>query len=97
MPSATMPYPKKQVTVFGHNMAYVEAGQGDPIVFLHGNRTSSYLWRYVIPHLEKRLPTFPAAHSLSHGFRAVSRAARLCRDGADLCPRGVAAAGTRLG
>jgi haloalkane dehalogenase len=54
-----MPYPKKQVTVFGHNMAYVEAGQGDPIVFLHGNPTSSYLWRYVIPHLEMRLPTVP--------------------------------------
>ena len=33
-------------------MAYVEAGAGDPIVFLHGNPTSSYLWRNVIPHLE---------------------------------------------
>jgi haloalkane dehalogenase len=32
-------------------MAYVEAGEGDPIVFLHGNPTSSYLWRNVIPHL----------------------------------------------
>jgi haloalkane dehalogenase len=59
MPSATMPYPKKQVTVFGHNMAYVEAGQGDPIVFLHGNPTSSYLWRYMIPHRAGRLPTVP--------------------------------------
>jgi haloalkane dehalogenase len=36
MPSATMPYPKKRVTAFSHNMAYVEAGQGDPIVFLQG-------------------------------------------------------------
>lgn len=53
MPSATMPYPKKRATVLGHDMAYVEAGQGDPIVFLHGNPTSSYLWRNVIPHLEK--------------------------------------------
>jgi haloalkane dehalogenase len=35
-------------------MAYVEVGQGDPIVFLHGNPTSSYLWRNVIPHLEGR-------------------------------------------
>lgn len=34
------------------SMAYVEAGEGDPIVFLHGNPTSSYLWRNVIPHLE---------------------------------------------
>jgi haloalkane dehalogenase len=33
-------------------MAYVEAGSGDPIVLLHGNPTSSYLWRNVIPHLE---------------------------------------------
>ena len=34
-------------------MAYVDTGQGDPIVLLHGNPTSSYLWRNVIPHLEK--------------------------------------------
>ena len=33
-------------------MAYVEVGSGDPILFLHGNPTSSYLWRNVIPHLE---------------------------------------------
>ena len=32
-------------------MAYVDVGQGDPIVFLHGNPTSSYLWRNIIPHL----------------------------------------------
>ena len=32
-------------------MAYVEAGTGDPIVLLHGNPTSSYLWRNVLPHL----------------------------------------------
>jgi haloalkane dehalogenase len=35
-------------------MAYVEHGSGDPIVFLHGNPTSSYLWRNVMPHLEGR-------------------------------------------
>ncbi len=34
-----------------HKLAYVEVGRGDPIVFLHGNPTSSYLWRNVIPHL----------------------------------------------
>ncbi len=45
-------YDKKRVTVEGKEMAYVEAGEGDPIVFLHGNPTSSYLWRNVIPHLE---------------------------------------------
>ena len=33
-------------------MAYVDEGQGDPIVFLHGNPTSSYLWRNIAPHVE---------------------------------------------
>jgi len=43
-------YPKQRVEVRGRNMSYVEVGAGDPIVFLHGNPTSSYLWRNVIPH-----------------------------------------------
>lgn len=51
-PSAELRYAKKKVTVLGHQMAYIEAGSGRPIVFLHGNPTSSYLWRNVIPHLE---------------------------------------------
>ncbi len=42
---------KKVVDVHGKVMAYVEQGDGDPILFLHGNPTSSYLWRNVIPHL----------------------------------------------
>ncbi len=42
---------KKYVTVNGRKMAYVEAGTGRPIVLLHGNPTSSYLWRDVIPEL----------------------------------------------
>lgn len=42
---------KKRLEVLGHTMAYIEAGEGDPIVLLHGNPTSSYLWRGVIPHL----------------------------------------------
>ena len=42
---------KKRTDVLGTSMAYVEAGEGDPIVLLHGNPTSSYLWRDVIPHL----------------------------------------------
>jgi haloalkane dehalogenase len=45
---------KKRMQVNGLEMAYVEVGQGDPIVFLHGNPTSSYLWRNIIPHLEGR-------------------------------------------
>jgi len=47
-------HPKKSVGVRGRRMAYVEVGEGDPIVFLHGNPTSSYLWRNVIPHLASR-------------------------------------------
>ena len=42
---------KKRLEVLGRVMAYVETGEGDPIVFLHGNPTSSFLWRGVIPHL----------------------------------------------
>ncbi|WP_127114150.1 haloalkane dehalogenase [Shimia sediminis] len=42
---------KKQVSVNGQDMAYVEMGEGRPIVFLHGNPTSSYLWRDVMPEL----------------------------------------------
>lgn len=44
-------YVKKQVPVEGRQMAYVEVGSGRPIVFLHGNPTSSFLWRNVIPHV----------------------------------------------
>jgi haloalkane dehalogenase len=51
MISATFPYEKKQREVLGRSMASVDEGQGDPIVFLHGNPTSSYLWRNVIPHV----------------------------------------------
>lgn len=43
--------PKKSITIAGRSMAYSEMGEGDPIVFLHGNPTSSYLWRNVMPHL----------------------------------------------
>lgn len=42
---------KRYVDALDHRMAYVEAGSGRPIVLLHGNPTSSYLWRNVIPHL----------------------------------------------
>jgi len=46
------PLAKKFVNVLGHRMAYHERGEGAPILFLHGNPTSSYLWRDVIPELE---------------------------------------------
>ena len=50
--SAAFPYEKKCLNVLGRQMAYVEVGSGDPIVFLHGNPSSSYLWRNVMPYLE---------------------------------------------
>jgi haloalkane dehalogenase len=43
---------KKKLRVRGLEMAYFEIGEGRPIVFLHGNPTSSYLWRNVIPHVQ---------------------------------------------
>jgi haloalkane dehalogenase len=50
--SAADPYPRRRVAVVDTEMAYVDVGAGDPVVFLHGNPTSSYLWRNVIPHVE---------------------------------------------
>ena len=41
--------PKKHLTVMGKSMAYCEMGEGEPILFLHGNPTSSYLWRNIMP------------------------------------------------
>ena len=51
MLSETMSYEKKFASVKGKQIAYVEEGRGDPIVLLHGNPTSSFLWRNVIPEL----------------------------------------------
>jgi haloalkane dehalogenase len=51
MISAQMPYEKKYQQVNGKKIAYVDVGEGAPIVLLHGNPTSSYLWRNVIPEL----------------------------------------------
>lgn len=50
--SATDPYDRKRVSVLDSDMAYVDTGSGDPVVFLHGNPTSSYLWRNVIAEVE---------------------------------------------
>ena len=52
MLSETLNYPKQFAEVNGRKIAYVEAGEGAPIVLLHGNPTSSFLWRNVIPELE---------------------------------------------
>src|SRR5689334_23928202 len=52
MISAAFPFQKQRRRIDGREMAYVEVGKGDPIVLLHGNPTSSYLWRNVLPHLQ---------------------------------------------
>jgi len=52
MISASMPYGKCFKSIKGKSIAYIDVGDGAPIVLLHGNPTSSYLWRNVIPHLE---------------------------------------------
>lgn len=45
---------KQKISINNKNIAYVESGSGDPIIFLHGNPTSSYLWRNITPHLESQ-------------------------------------------
>jgi haloalkane dehalogenase len=49
----TDPNPRKRVRVLDTEMSYVDTGLGDPIVFLHGNPTSSFLWRNIIPYAEE--------------------------------------------
>ncbi|MFT7602114.1 MAG: haloalkane dehalogenase [Acidimicrobiales bacterium] len=48
------PLTKQYKTVNGKRMAYHEVGEGPTVVFLHGNPTSSYLWRNIIPHLSTK-------------------------------------------
>ena len=49
--SSEFPFESKYIEVLGSKMHYIEEGTGEPILFLHGNPTSSYLWRNIIPHL----------------------------------------------
>ncbi len=49
--SADYPFEPRFVEVLGSRMHYVESGFGDPVLFVHGNPTSSYLWRNVMPHV----------------------------------------------
>ena len=51
MPISAAAPEKKFVDVLGRRMAYVEMGEGAPILFQHGNPTSSYLWRNIMPHV----------------------------------------------
>jgi len=50
--SAEFPFESKYIDVKGSKIHYIDEGSGDPILFIHGNPTSSYLWRNVIPHLQ---------------------------------------------
>ena len=45
-------YERRRIAVLDTDMAYVDTGRGRPVVFLHGNPTSSFLWRQVIPHVQ---------------------------------------------
>ncbi|TCD04005.1 haloalkane dehalogenase [Pedobacter psychroterrae] len=49
----TLHLAKKYEVIRGLKMAFYDKGEGDPIVFLHGNPTSSYIWRNIIPYLQK--------------------------------------------
>lgn len=49
--SSDFPFESKFLNVLGSSMHYVDEGAGDPILFLHGNPTSSYLWRNILPYL----------------------------------------------
>ena len=50
--SSEFPYESRFIEILGSQMHYVDTGEGDPILFLHGQPTSSYLWRNVMPHVE---------------------------------------------
>ena len=49
--SAEFPFESHYVEVLGSKMHYIDEGEGDPILFIHGNPTSSYLWRNIIPYV----------------------------------------------
>jgi len=51
--SPKFPFKSKFVEIKDSKMHYIDVGKGDPILFIHGNPTSSYLWRNIIPHLQK--------------------------------------------
>ena len=52
-------HPRQRMAVLDTEISYVDTGRGDPIVFLHGNPTSSYLWRNIIPYVSKHARCLP--------------------------------------
>jgi hypothetical protein len=73
--SAEDNHTRRRVSVHDSEMSYVTVGGGDPIVFLHGNPTSSYLWRNVIPHVSD-LGWCVAPPRLSLGFKVSGASTR---------------------
>ena len=57
--TANDPHPRRRVKVLDTEISYVDVGEGDPIVFLHGNPTGSYLWRNIIACLRARAALAP--------------------------------------
>jgi haloalkane dehalogenase len=51
--SSLDPHSRRRIKVLDSEISFVEVGAGAPIVFLHGNPTSSYLWRNIIPYLSQ--------------------------------------------
>lgn len=51
--SSDFPFESKFIKVKGSNMHYIDEGSGDPVLFIHGNPTSSYIWRNIIPYVAK--------------------------------------------
>jgi haloalkane dehalogenase len=51
---AELPFESRYVEVLGSKMHCVEEGEGEPILFIHGNPASSYLWRNILPHLQSQ-------------------------------------------
>ena len=79
--SAAFPFESKYVEVKGSNIHYIEEGTGDPILFLHGNPTSSYLWRNVLPYLSGQGRAIALDHigmgksdkpDIEYGFKSTS-------------------------
>ena len=66
--SSIFPFESHFIDVLGSKMHYVDEGSGNPILFLHGNPTSSYLWRNVILHLQPLGEPLPSILSVDYRF-----------------------------
>ena len=64
----TQEQPKRFAEVHGKKMAYVEEGSGPPVVFFHGNPTSSYIWRNILPVVAPHAALVPIAGKRKHSL-----------------------------